>query len=135
MGISRFVVVRDPADRLLSGFLNKCVGREWQNCPYVEFMPHRFNGAKHRDEKTDAVSEREHQEAVHWIDFLRGRTTGCLASVVHVQLASPTVLGLYSCFVVSLLHAPFVALCRADVYLGYTRTASRSLQGLLGGRE
>lgn len=54
----RFVVVRDPADRLLSGFLNKCVGAEWQNCPYMEFMPQRFEGLTMRDAYTDMVSFR-----------------------------------------------------------------------------
>ncbi len=49
-------MVRDPADRLLSAFLNKCVGGEWQNCPYMEFMPHRFQGVKRRNPATDAVS-------------------------------------------------------------------------------
>lgn len=48
-------MVRDPADRLLSGFLNKCVGGEWQNCPYMEFMPQRFAGVKKRSPATDAV--------------------------------------------------------------------------------
>lgn len=55
-------MVRDPADRLLSGFLNKCVGGEWQNCPYMEFMPQRFAGAKERNPTTDAVREREGSE-------------------------------------------------------------------------
>eukprot|EP00752_Nemacystus_decipiens_P002300 g2176.t1 len=49
----KFVVVRDPADRLLSGFLNKCAGGEWQNCPYIEFMPQRFSGVKERNPNTD----------------------------------------------------------------------------------
>eukprot|EP00904_Undaria_pinnatifida_P013778 jgi/Undpi1/9530/HiC_scaffold_27.g11986.m1 len=52
----KFVVVRDPADRLLSGFLNKCLGTEWQNCPYVRFMPHRFEGVDERNATTDAAS-------------------------------------------------------------------------------
>ncbi|CAM9875870.1 unnamed protein product [Ectocarpus sp. 4 AP-2014] len=49
----KFVVVRDPADRLLSAFLNKCLGGEWQNCPYTEFMPQRFPGVSKRDAATD----------------------------------------------------------------------------------
>lgn len=48
--------MRDPADRLLSGFLNKCAGEEWDNCPYIEFMPKRFPGVSQRDHHTDVVS-------------------------------------------------------------------------------
>lgn len=51
----KFVVVRDPADRLLSGFLNKCAGGEWQNCPYVDFMPDRFGQVTTRNEETDKI--------------------------------------------------------------------------------
>lgn len=56
--MDRFVVVRDPADRLLSGFLNKCAGGEWQNCPYVDFMPDRFGQVTTRNEETDKVRQR-----------------------------------------------------------------------------
>ena len=49
-------MVRDPADRLLSGFLNKCLGSEWENCPYLRLMPQRFKGIRSRNAKTDAVS-------------------------------------------------------------------------------
>lgn len=52
----RFVVVRDPADRILSCFLNKCLGGEWNNCPYVEFMPERFEGDRQRNASTDKVN-------------------------------------------------------------------------------
>ncbi|CAN0075499.1 unnamed protein product [Scytosiphon promiscuus] len=80
----KFVVVRDPADRLLSGFLNKCVGGEWQNCPYVEFMPERFEGVKARTPDTDAKFRGAMNDEPRKVfrDFLQGvrkdvRVHGC----------------------------------------------------------
>ncbi|CAM9543877.1 unnamed protein product, partial [Choristocarpus tenellus] len=48
----KVVVVRDPVERMLSGFLDKCTKRTndkvtphgYLNCPYLLWMPELFNG-------------------------------------------------------------------------------------------
>eukprot|EP00904_Undaria_pinnatifida_P008770 jgi/Undpi1/5022/HiC_scaffold_19.g08374.m1 len=60
----KFVVVRDPAERLVSGFLNKCVKEGYesggvtprgaQNCPYLQIMPELFPGAERASLATHA---------------------------------------------------------------------------------
>ncbi|CAN0109747.1 unnamed protein product [Scytosiphon promiscuus] len=58
-----FVVIRDPAERLVSGFLNQCVAEHFvrsKRCPYLKFAPHLFPGI----ERESANSTRRFKEMV-----------------------------------------------------------------------
>ncbi|CAM9479300.1 unnamed protein product [Scytosiphon promiscuus] len=58
-----FVVIRDPAERLVSAFLNKCVSENFVKsvrCPYLTYVPHLFPGI----ERESAQSTRRFKEMI-----------------------------------------------------------------------
>ncbi|CAM9836729.1 unnamed protein product [Choristocarpus tenellus] len=58
----KVVVVRDPVERILSGFLNKCLGRPDKKakneglpgCPFMSWMPELFDGEPSATSRTSA---------------------------------------------------------------------------------